>query len=151
MIAVAAKRIASVHASAPAPREGPRVDLHQLEGTVARVALELPLREAVERERAQQLQALLDDLVHPERLADAAGADARRRLSQLAPTEEAERLAVGAQVRAERVELVVAARDQLLHERLVRLGLRVGLLGVRPGLAAEGLALEASLEALGRG
>ena len=80
------------------PLEEPRVDLHQLVRAVPRVALELDLREPVEGERPQELQALLDDLVDPDRLADAAGADARGRLAQLAAAEEPERLAVGAQV-----------------------------------------------------
>ena len=62
------------------PLPEPRVDLHQLEASVARVALELDLRQAVAAERAQQLAARVDDLVDPDGLAEPRGADSGRRL-----------------------------------------------------------------------
>src|SRR5213078_5067646 len=77
------------------PLPEPRVDLHQAVGAVARVALELDLREALVPELAQEPQALVDYLLDPNGLPDPARADPGRRLPQLAPAEEAERFAVG--------------------------------------------------------
>ena len=54
--------------------------------------------------------------------------------------EEAERLSVAVQVAAEREQLLVAARDELLHHRLVRRRVVVGALELGGALAAEELA-----------
>src|SRR4029078_12259189 len=64
--------------------------------------------------------------------------------------EDSERLAVGREVAAERVELVVATRDEFLDERLILLGLGPRALGLRAVRAPKSLAAEAPLEALGR-
>src|SRR6185295_18460934 len=66
-------------------------------------------------------------------------ADAGRRLDQLPTAEEPERLERLAQIRAERVELVVAARDEVLHHRLPRLGLCVRLLDLARRVADDRL------------
>src|SRR5438034_1084744 len=63
----------------PVPLPEARIDLHQLEAAVAGIPLELDLGEAVEAERAQQPERRLDDLLDPDRLADAARADSGRR------------------------------------------------------------------------
>ena len=99
------------------------------------------------RERAQQREPVLDHLVHPERLAGARAAHEAARLAQLVPGEEAERLAVAVEVAAERVHLLGAARDQLLHHRLVRRRELVRALELGGVLAAEELALVAAPEA----
>ena len=104
-------------ASERVPLPETRVDLHQLEPAVARIALELHLRQAEVAERVQQAQRRVDGLLHPDGLADAARADAGRRLPQLAAGEDAERPAVAPQVAADGVERVVAAGNQLLHHR----------------------------------
>src|ERR1041384_4773435 len=96
----------------PVPLPEPRVHLHQAVGAVARVALELDLRVAHVSELAQELEPLVDHLVDPDRLPDAARPHSRRRLPQLAAAEAPERLAVGGEVAAERVELVVATGDE---------------------------------------
>ncbi len=49
----------------PVPLVEARVDLHELVAPVARVALELDLREAVVAERAEEAEACVDDLLHP--------------------------------------------------------------------------------------
>src|SRR5438874_9551568 len=117
-----------------------RVDLHQLVAAVARVALRLHLRDPVKAERAQEGEPLLYDLVNPDRLADARAAHEAARLAQLVAREEAERLAAGAHVTAERVQLLVAAGDQLLHHRLERRGRFVRALELGGALAPEELA-----------
>jgi hypothetical protein len=124
-----------------------RVHLEQLVPAVARVAHELDLRDAVEVESPQESEPVLDDLVHPERLAGARAAHVAPRLAQLVPGEEPERLAVPVEVAAERVHLLGAARDQLLHHRLVRSRGLVRALELDGGLAAEELALVAAPEA----
>src|SRR5262249_58730581 len=67
--------------------------------------------------------------------------------AQLVPREEAERLAVAVEVAAERVHLLRAAGDQLLHHRLVRGRELVRALELGWRLAAEELALVAAPEA----
>ena len=62
---------------------------------------------------------MVDDLLDPDRLADAAGADLGRRLLELAPAEEPECLAVGREIAAEGVELVVPPRNELVDEGFV--------------------------------
>ena len=66
-------------------------------------------------------QAQLDDLVDPERLADPAR---RRRPAgvwrSFRPQKSPSASPSGGEVAAERVQLLVAARDPLLHERVVR-------------------------------
>ena len=127
-------------AASPCQSQKPRVHLHELEPAVARVALELDLRHAVEVEGTEQPQGGVDGLLHPDGLADAARADARRRLAELAAAEEAEHRAVGGDVAADGVQLVVTAGDQLLHHRLERLRVGVRTLQLLRRLAAEGLA-----------
>src|SRR5690349_17474061 len=95
-----------------------RVHLEQLVAAVARVAHELDLRDAVEIERTQEREAVLDDFLHPERLAGPGAAHVAAGLAQLVPGEEAERLALAVEVAAERPHLIRSARDQLLHHRL---------------------------------
>src|SRR5205814_5175094 len=123
-----------------------RVDLHQLEAAVTRVALELHLRQSVERERAQEPQGCVDDLLDPERLPHAARAHDRRRLAQLAPTEHAQSTPVAGHVAADAVEVVVAARYELLHHRLERLRASVRVLDLGRRLTAERLAAKPPLE-----
>ena len=89
-----------------------RVHLHQLEAPVARIEPELRLRDAVEPERLQQRQRLLDDVVAPARLAHAAGAEAARHLHELAPAEQPERGPGGVRVGADRPERRVVAGDR---------------------------------------
>src|SRR5205085_7656687 len=83
-----------------------RVDLHQLVAAVARVALELDLGDAAEAEGGQEAQRVVDDLLHPDRLAHPARADAGGRLPQLAPAENAECAAVRVDVAADGVQRV---------------------------------------------
>ena len=114
----------------PEPEAG--IDLHELVAAVARVALELHLRDAVEVESTEQSQRGVDVLLHPDRFAHAAGSDAGRRLAELAAAEQPQHGAVGSEVAADCVQLIVAARDQLLHHRLERLGVGVRALELRP-------------------
>ena len=97
---------------------------------------------------AQKPQPGVDDFLHPDGFAGAAGADSGRDLLQLSPREEAERLTVGSEVAAEAVQLLVPAGNELLHHRPERLGVRVGALDLVGSLAAEGLLAEAALEAV---
>ena len=124
-----------------------RIDLHQLEATVALVPLELHLREAVVVERTEQAQRRVDDLLHPDRFADTARADSGGRLLQLPPAEDAERAPVPGQIAADAVEGAVSARDELLHHRLELLRACVGPLQLARRLAPERLPPETPLEA----
>ena len=130
----------------PVPLEEPRVDLHELVAAVARVTLELDLREPSVADGREQAQPRVHHLLHPQRLADATRAHEPRRLPELAAAEDAERRPSRVEVAAERVQRVVAPGNELLHHRLVLLRLRVGLLELGLGLAAEGLPLVAPLE-----
>ena len=71
-----------------------RVHLHQPQRAVARVALVLDLRDAVESERVQQAAGAVDRLVVPLGDPDPARADPGRRLEQLAAAEDARHAAV---------------------------------------------------------
>src|SRR5207302_1871580 len=114
---------------------------------VARVAHHLDLRDAVEAERAQEGETLLDDLLHPYRLADPGAAHVAARLAQLAAREEPERPALAVEVAAERVHLLRGTRNEHLHHRLVRPGGYVSALELGRRLAAEELAPMAAPEA----
>src|SRR5205823_9907834 len=129
------------------PLPEPGVDLEQLVAPVARVAHHLDLRDAVETERTQEGEPLLDDLLHPYRLADPGAAHVAARLAQLAAREEPERSPVAVEVAAERVHLLRGAGNELLHHRLVRRGGFVGALELGRRLAAEELAPMAAPEA----
>src|SRR6185369_10053849 len=83
----------------------------------------------------------------PERLAGPRASHVAARLAQLVAGEEAERLALSVEVAAQRVHLLRAARDQLLHHRLVRRRELVRTLELGRRLAAEELALVAAPEA----
>ena len=144
-----AREVDSERGGQPVPEPEARVHLHELEAAVARIALELHLRDAVEVEGPEQAQGRVHRLLHPDGLADAARADAGRRLAELAAAEEAEDGAVGGDVAADGVQLVVAARDELLHHRLERLRVGVRALELFGRLAAEGLAAKAAPEAVG--
>ena len=98
-------------------------------------------------ERLQEPQARVDDVLHPDGLADAARADLGRDLDQLPAGEEPERLAVCPEVAAEAVELVVPTRHQLLDHRPEGLCVGVRPLDLDRRLAAEGLSTELTLEA----
>ena len=124
-----------------------RVDLHQLELAVARIALELHLRQADVVERGEKPQRRVDGVLHPDGLADAAGAD--HRAASAAASGRRRRRAAGRsrQVAADGVERVVAAGNELLHHRCELLGARVGVPDLVQRLAAERLPAEALLEA----
>src|SRR4029077_15362666 len=68
-------------------------------------------------------------------------------LAQLVSGEEPERLALAVEVAAERVHLLGAGRDQLLHHRLVRGRELVRVVELDRRLAAEELTLVAAPEA----
>jgi len=123
------------------------IDLHQLVAAVPRVPLELHLREAEVLELVQEVKRRLDDLFHPDGLADTAGADSGRGLPQLAAAEDAERRTGPRDVAADGVERVVAARDELLHHRRELLRAHVRVFRLLHRVAAEGLPAEALLEA----
>ena len=101
----------------------------------------------MEPQRAKEGEPLLDDLLHPHRLADPGAAHVAARLAQLAAREEPERLALAVEVAAEGVRLLRGARNELLHHRLVRRGGFVGALELGGRLAAEELAPMAAPEA----
>ena len=86
-----ARQVDAAGARQAVPLPEARVHLHQLEAPVARIEPELGLRDAVEAERREQRERLLDDVLAPARLAHAAGAEAARHLHELAPAEEPER------------------------------------------------------------
>src|SRR5439155_23208692 len=131
------------------PLPEPRVDLHQLEATVARIAFELDLREAEVAKPLQEPERGVDRLLHPDGFADPAGTDAGRGLPQLPSREHTEWASFPGQVAADRVERVVAAGNELLqHQREVRRPF-VGLRELHLVLATERLAPEALLEADG--
>src|SRR5580765_6644940 len=129
------------------PLPQPRVDLHQLEAAVARIALELDLRQAVVAECLEEPQRRVDGLLHPDSFAHAAGADARRGLAQLPSREDSERKTRSRQVAADGVERVVSAGNQLLHHRSELLGARVGLRDLVERRAAKRLFAETLFEA----
>ena len=93
--------------------------------------------------------SILPMSVDTDRLADATGPDARRRLPELSAGEDAERPPVARDVAADRVERVVAAGNELLHHGRELLRPRVGVFDLVERLAPEGLAAEAQLEADG--
>ena len=140
------RHVDSARRCEPVPLPEPRVDLHQLVAPVARIALELDLRDAVEAQRAQKAQAGVDDLLDPDRLADSTRPHHRWDLQDLPPREEPERLAVFPQVAAEAVQLVVATGDQLLDHRHEVLCVAVGAVDLGSGLSAKRLAVELPLE-----
>ena len=125
-----------------------RVDLHELVAAVAVITLELHLREAVEAEGAEQSHRRRDRLVHPHGLPDATRSHAGRRLAQLPAAEQAQHNAVGGDVATDRVQLVIAAGDELLDHRRERLCIRVGAFELHYAVAAERLAAEAAFEAI---
>src|SRR5205807_408481 len=96
-------------------------------------------------------ESLLDDLFHPKRFADARAAHVAAGLAQLAAREEPEGLAVAVKVAAQRVHLLGAARNQLLHHGFVRRGGLVGTVEIGCGLTAKELAPMAAPEADVRG
>src|SRR3954462_3801005 len=129
------------------PLPQPWVDLHQLEAAVAGIALELDLGQPEVAERLEEPQRSVDRLLHPNGLAHATSADARRSLTQLPSREDAERKTCRREVAADGVERVVSAGDQLLHHRSEFLGVRVGIRDLVERRAAKRLFAEALLEA----
>src|SRR5438132_2958965 len=104
------------------PLPKPRIDLDELEQTVARVALELDLGAPRESQRSKKLEPRFHQLIDPDRFTYAARSDTRRALPDLSAAEDPDRLAARRDVRADRVELPVAAGNELLHERLESAG-----------------------------
>ena len=94
-----------------------RIHLDQLVQAVARIVLELDLRDAVEAKRAQELQRVVGKRRSPARFRDACSPDLARRLPELPSGEEAELLAVARQIGADRPQRVVVAGYPLLRER----------------------------------
>ncbi len=128
-----AERVGVGHADevdAAAPRERvplpeSRVQLHQPEGTVPGVPLELGLRDPVVADGREQAARELDGLVRPARLANPTGAEAGRHLGELAAAERARHgRPAAAREGADRPQRVVAAGHDLLHQQVVALGVR---------------------------
>ena len=120
----------------PGPDRRARVHLDQLQPVVAGVADELDVSEPGVAGCAQEA---LPDLVHLGIVGgseDGARAEAQRPLAHLAPDDAGPRLAVAADVGEERPDLLVRVRDELLHDRLEALVLR--LLPGRDGLVEVG-------------
>ena len=149
-----AERVAVRHADevdAAAPRERvplpeSRVQLHQPEGTVPGVPLELGLRDAVVADGREQAARELDGLVRPARLSNPTGAEAGRHLGELAAAERPRhRRPAAVREGADRPQGVVAAGHDLLQQQVVARGVpalpgREQLLGAvrlqhRPALA----------------
>ena len=120
-----ARQVDAARAREAVPLPEARVDLHQPEAAVARVTLELDLREPEVVERLSSRSAASTASWAQTRLADTTRPDAaRRRLPQLASGEDAERAAVAREVAPDRVQRVVAAGYVVLDDRSELFGLR---------------------------
>jgi hypothetical protein len=128
------------------PLPEPRIDLDQLQTAVPGIPFPLHLRDSVEGELLEQTEPRLDDLLVPECLADPRAAHVHGRLAKLPAGEHRQRAAVGSDVRAERPEPHVAARDELLHHRLVVGRCAVRVLELVDVVADERLPLVDALE-----